>query len=104
MGGRRVVIVVEPRLLSETLARAVQQHDVDVTIGLDPPVADEERFDIAVVSGEVPAGLHADVVVRVPDDSDEDGGSITTAHGTEPAALGTLAGFLKALDRFLGCF
>lgn len=102
-GGRRVVIVVEPRLLSETLARAVQRPDVDVTIGLEPPTADKEPFDIAVVMGDEPEGLHADVIVRVPGAETDCEGSITTAEGTEPAALGTLAGFLQALDRFLGC-
>jgi hypothetical protein len=102
LGGRRVVIVVEPRLLSETLARALQRPDVEVSIGLEPPVAGEERFDVAVVMGDVPPGVNADVVVRVPEGDGEEG-SITTPQGTEPAALGTLPGFLKALERFLSC-
>ena len=73
LGGRRVVIVVEPRLLSETLARALERSDADVTIGLDPPIEDDERFDIAIVTGDVPPDLHADVVVRVPDGEADEG-------------------------------
>lgn len=98
---RRIAILVEPRLLAETLLLALRRRDVEVVIELDVPPGDQRVFDVAVVTDGVPPGTAADVVIRLPRANAGDAGSVTTAEGTEPAALGDLAALLETLDRYL---
>jgi hypothetical protein len=100
LGQRRVLIAVEPRLLADTLAKAVQTPDVDVVIDLTPP-ANEDRFDVAVVMTGLPPGAEADVVVCVAAPRLDDS-SVTQTTGTQPAAVGDLTTLLETLHRFLG--
>lgn len=98
--GRRVVIIVEPRLLADTLSRAVARGPVDVVIAIEG-AAVEGPFDLAVVRGEVPAWLTAHTVIRLPETERGVAGSITTPRGTQPAIFGDLTALLQALDRQL---
>ena len=100
---RRVVIAVEPRLLADTLVRALERPDVHIVVTLDP-APDEaavQPFDVAVVTDDLPAGVRADVVLRLSGTADMTDGSVTTVDGTQPAALGDLTGLLQTLNRFL---
>lgn len=101
MGTRRVVIVVEPRLLADTLARALHGSDIEVTLSLATSPGESETFDVAVVKGAVGQEITADVIVRLPDPEAAEVGSITTADGTEPAVLNDLASLLETLNRFI---
>ena len=96
---RRVAISVQPRLLADTLRRALERPDVDVVVvGHEDPLA----VDIAIITGDLPDRVTADVVVRIPDAAQAGKGSITTPSGRESAVLNDLAAVLEALDRFLG--
>lgn len=97
--GARVAIVVEPRLLAETLHRALRRPELDVVIYLDH-VGPDDAFDAAVVLGSAPEGMRADVVVTLPDGLGE--GSITTADGTQTVLLGDLAAVVETLHTLLG--
>ena len=100
---RRVVIAVEPRLLADTLVRALERPDVHIVVTLDsaPDEAAVQPFDVAVVTDDLPAGVSADVVLRLSGTADMTDGSVTTVDGTQPAALGDLTGLLQTLNRFL---
>ena len=102
-GVRRVVIAVEPRLLADTIGRTIQRSDLHVVINLDSASAPahQEPFDVAVIMDELPAGVTADVVVRLGPTAEMAEGSVTTPEGTEPAAVRDLAGLLETLNRFL---
>ena len=93
------MIAVRPRLLSDTLVRALTRPDLDVV--LEPDAAAGGLYDVAVVMGDMPHGISADVVIRLPEDSESQSGSITTMSGTEPASVVDLAGLLETLNRFL---
>lgn len=97
------MIAVEPRLLADTLARALASSDLQLVIDLDstPTPPEPEMFDVAVITDKLPAGVRADVVVRLGRSPGMAEGSVTTAQGTEPAALRDLPGLLETLDRFL---
>jgi hypothetical protein len=99
------VIAVEPRLLADTLVRALERSDVEVVVNLDANTGPEESpgdtFDVAVIMDELPTGVRADVVVRLAGTADMAEGSVTTVEGTEAAALRDLTGLLETLNRFL---
>ena len=100
---RRVLVAVRPRLLAETLARALATADVDIV--LDAPTGDlDDHFDVAVVLGSLPADTTADVIVCLPTSPDAIEGSVTTASGTQPAPVGDLPGLLETLHRLLSSF
>ena len=102
MEARRVVIAVEPRLLADTLMRALERPDVHIVVTLDPPSEPAERpFDVAVVMDELPVGVSAEVVLRLAGTAGMTEGSVTTVEGTEAAALRDLTGLLETLNRFL---
>lgn len=96
----RVLIAIEPRLLSDVLIRVLDGPNVEIVV--DTPAGQQPRhFDLAVVSAGAGTDLNANVVVRLP--AIEGGeGSITTPSGTQPAVLGDLARLLEALNRFVG--
>jgi hypothetical protein len=98
---RRVIIAVQPRLLADTLARALGLDDVDVVIGLEPATPGEADFDLAVVMGDLPPGVHADIVIQLPSDEGSAAGSVTTSEGTQPALFADLAAVLETLNHYL---
>lgn len=99
VGTRRIMVAVNPRLLADTLVRALARPDVEVV--LDPEDDRAGTYDLAVVSSALPPAITAEVVVTLPDPAAGTQGSITTVEGTEPAVLGDLASLLEALNRFL---
>ena len=103
VGTRRVVIAVEPRLLADTLVRALERSDVHIVVTLDSPPAEPpaEPYDVAVVMDRLPQGISADVILRLAGTEGMTEGSVTTVDGTEAAALRDLTGLLETLNRFL---
>ena len=93
------MIAVHPRLLSDTWVRALTRPDLDVV--LEPDAGVTARYDVAVVMGELPDGVSADVVIRLPEGPKAQAASITTMGDTEPASILDLAGLLETLNRFL---
>lgn len=98
--GRRVLIAVQPRLLSDVLGRAVVDAGADLVVEVSAPGA-QVHADVAVVMGDLPAHVEAATVIRLPATEDSQTGSVTTACGTEPAALADLATLLQTLNHFL---
>lgn len=86
-------------MLADTLQRSFARPDLEVVIAVDsgPPIS----ADVAVVTGDLPAGVVAEIVVRIPDPTGLAEGSITTSSGREPAVLGDLTAVVEALDRLL---
>ena len=99
MVARRVIIAVRPRLLEDTLVRALARPDIEVVV--QPDVSTGSQYDVAVVMDDLPDGVTAQVVIRLPQDTAAEQGSITPPRGTEPASVVDLAGLLQALDDFL---
>lgn len=100
---KRLLIAVEPRLLADTLARALG-GDYDVLVAdlatwrTDPATA--QHFDAAILTDEpLPDGASADriLVLAAPSPSPEVG-VLRTVHGERPVAVGGLAALLDALD------
>ena len=99
LGRRRVVVAVEPRLLADALARALERTDVDVVIHLDSRDVHvgTAEFDLALVSGDtLPDGVGADVVVYLPDGVTGD--AVVQRQGDRRTAR---VGGLAALDRLI---
>ena len=100
---KRLLIAVEPRLLADTLARALGgDYDVLVadTATWHADLATEQHFDAAIVTGEpLPAGVSVDrvLVLAAPSPSPEVG-VLRTAAGERTVAIGGLAALVAALD------
>ena len=65
-----MVVAVEPRLLGDTLARALERSGIDVVIHLDSGAvtASASVFDLALTTGvSLPDGVDADVIVHLPE-------------------------------------
>ena len=68
MSGRRILLAVDPGVLEGALARMLSAGYGDEVVqggGGRRPIAG--AFDAAVVSEELPAGVHAAVVITLPD-------------------------------------
>lgn len=100
---KRLLIAVEPRLLADTLARALN-GDYEVLIA-DPATwhadsATAQHFDAAIVTDEpLPAGASADrvLVLAAPSPSPEVG-VLRTVAGDRTIAVGGLAALVAAID------
>jgi hypothetical protein len=100
---KRLLIAVEPRLLADTLARALG-GDYDVLVAdtatwhTDPATA--EHFDAAIVTDEpLPVETSVDrvLVLAAPSPSPEVG-VLRTVAGDRTVAVGGLAALMAALD------
>ena len=93
---RRVVIVVRPRLLAETIGRTIARDDVDIVFAGDDSLAVEA--DVAIVTDTLPAGVVADVVVRLPEAPSP---SQTPPSRRESSGVGDLAALVESVHRAL---
>lgn len=93
-----MAIAVAPRLLADTLARALRLPDIEVVVVLGQPLL-TGHFDAAIVMGSGAEHVGADVTVTLPTGGQI--GSITTVSGTEPAALDDLDAVVDTLQRLL---
>lgn len=79
----RVLLAVSPQLLANTLARALADDQLEVVVHDDAEHdAEQEAFEVGVVTGALPPGVDVAVVVSLPAD---DG-------GTGPVRIRTDAG------------
>ena len=100
---KRLLIAVEPRLLADTLARALG-GDYDVLVAdlatWHADLATEQHFDAAIVTDEpLPAGVSVDrtLVLAAPSPSPAVG-VLRTAAGERTVAVAGLAALVAALD------
>ncbi len=109
-GGRhRLAIAVVPRLLGETLSRALARDDLDIVV-IDEAGEISADVDIVLVSADVEArGIGAGTILRLPDPEAADSGdgstaglgSVTTVGGSRPADLRQLTGITRMIDRLM---
>lgn len=78
-----VALLVTPRLLRDTLARALRDSGIEVT-------DDGRDADVVVVSRSVPS-VPARVVVRLPAETDAGVGTVTSAGRSELVVLDSLS-------------
>lgn len=103
---KRVVVAVEPRLLADTLMRALGTVEgLEITLHLDDGSVQVRGTDcdIALVSGSSAPELRAPVVVRIPTHSSGAGsGTVETAGASRTfhfAGLGDLTDLIIGLAR-----
>ena len=100
---RRIAIAVEPRLLADALSVVLRRPDVEVVLLLEGHTPDAEpAYDLAIVMNDDPAPVAAAVTVRLPVESADGPGSVTTVGGTQAAVVGDLGALLSTLRPFLG--
>ena len=94
-----VALLVVPRLLRDTLARALAVLDVDL---VDRRAALEraEPVDVAIVSRSAAVDIPAWVVVRLPAETDGGVGSVTTRGVRRPVMLDDLAAVLDIVRTY----
>lgn len=100
---QRLLVAVEPRLLSDTLARALS-GDYEV-LAADPATwhdddASSGHFDVAIVTSEaLPPGVSVDRLLVLPAPSPSpDVGVLRTAAGSRQVSVGGLAAIAAALQ------
>lgn len=100
---KRLLIAVEPRLLADTLARALDT-DYEVLVAdpatWQPGSASVQRFDVAITTTEeLPEWASVDrlLVLPAPSPSPELG-VLRTVAGDRPVAVGGLDAIVAALD------
>ena len=81
----RLALVVAPRLLGDTLARALRDEGIEVVI-VDRAGSVDGPVDVAVVSGDITVSIDAPVIVTLPGDQDAGVGSIRR-HGNAAERL-----------------
>lgn len=62
-----IALCVEPRLFSDSLAGGLSKRGIDVTVVRGDPEGPPGSFDIAVTTGELPAGVSAGLVLHIQD-------------------------------------
>lgn len=101
-GGRRVLLSVSPRILSDALAEVLDAAGVTEVVVVEPGRAAGGDFDAAIVTeGADPAG--ASVVIRLPA---ETGTTVTVrtaaGDGEEVIDLRVAGGIIDLLDQRIG--
>ena len=98
---RRVVIAVSPRLLGDTLARALDRDELGIVVVTE---AGSETFrghaDVLIVSDAEPADLGADVVIHLPEGNDM--AVVDAPSGSEQVPIRDLAALLTTVQRYTG--
>lgn len=92
----RVAVALTPRLFGDAVSVILRRADREVCVFVDDSIgaseAEQEPFDLAVVSGEPPRRMRARVVIRLPDDPSTGGlASVETASASEPFAFAGLS-------------
>lgn len=97
---RRIIIAVKPRLLADTLLRALERTGVRIVISVDG-TSTQRHYDVAVVMESLPRGVSADAVITLPADGGPGEASVTTAEGTAAAGIADLPALVDTLDHYL---
>jgi hypothetical protein len=98
---RRVVIAVSPRLLGDTLSRALDRDELEIVVVTEKG---SESFrghaDVLIVSEPEPAGLAAEVVIHLPQGSEL--AVVDAPRGSERVPIHDLAALLATVQRYTG--
>jgi hypothetical protein len=98
---QRLLIAVEPRLFADALARALRtDYEIVIADVSTPPSSSAEpaHFDVAITSGDLPAGVSVERLLRLPAESSGTGlGTLRTGAVERPVAVGGLSAIVAAL-------
>lgn len=104
-GLARVVLAVSPTLLAETLARALADHgDLEVVIcldleaGADAAATRPTRYDVGVVTDELPEGIDVEVLIRLPGPATGGLGRVRTGGGERDVILTDVDAVRRLID------
>lgn len=98
----RVVVAVRPPMLAEVLSKVLGRPDLEVVVYPERKLRRTPHFDVAVVTGALPEGLAADIVIRLPEDTGPTGlGAVETSEGGEVVRLRGLPDLVELLDSVL---
>lgn len=98
----RVVVAVSPPMLADVLSKVLGRPDLDVVVHPERRGGRTRRFDLAVVTGDLPEGLAADIVIRLPEDTGPTGlGAVETPEGGGVVRLRGLPDLVDLLDSVL---
>ena len=102
---RRILLAVQPAVLEGALARmlSASDHDDVVPLGRAGLAGHEGSYDAAVVSDELPEGVHADVVITLPDTRGSGGtGTVTTGDAVHEVNIAGAQRVVEILDQYTG--
>lgn len=101
--GRRILLAVEPGVLEGALARVLSagSHDEVVQVGRTGATAPGGAYDAAVVSDQLPRGVHADVVITLPDTRGSGGtGTVTSGEAVHEVSIGGAERVVELLEQY----
>ena len=94
----RLALKVTPRLLGDTLARALRAEGVEVVV-VSEGDADPANFDVAVVTDGTPCDIDAPLVIWLPSERGQGVGSVQhRGHPKVRTPLTDVGSILAALD------
>jgi hypothetical protein len=97
----RVVIAVSPRLLGDTLSRALDRDELEIMVVTEGvPESFRGHADVLIVSDAAPADLSADVVIHLPEGNDV--AVVTAPSGSEQVPIDDLSALIAAVQRYTG--
>ena len=92
-------IATEPVILGDLLARLLERAGVDDVVDLLSGAPDDLDFDAVVTTIKLPDGVHAGVVLELPNTSGNTGPARLRVDGQESVVdVDGLAALLKLLD------
>lgn len=93
----RLALVVNPRLLGETLARALRAEGLEVVLAADDQTLDD-GIDIAIVSDPPSDWVDVPVIIRLPAPCDGGVGTVTRrGHASQAVPLHDVRSVLATL-------
>ena len=100
---RRILLAVEPAVLEGALATMLSASEDDdvVQLGRAGRAGHEGDYDAAVVSDELPEGIHARVVITLPDTRGSGGtGTVTTDEVVHEVDIAGAQRVVELLDQY----
>lgn len=101
--GRRILLAIEPAVLEGALATMLSAgSDDDVTQLGRNGMTPDGGYDAAVVSDVLPEGVHAGVVIVLPDTRGSGGrGTVTRGEVVYEVSIGGAQGVVELLDEYV---
>ncbi len=96
--GRRILLAVEPAVMEGALAAMLAAGSDDNVVKRGR----NGRYDAAVVSDELRPGVHADVVITLPDTRGSGGtGTVTRGGVVHEVSIGGAARVVELLEEYV---
>ncbi len=101
--GHTILLAVRPRVLQDALARMLCLSGFDEVVEFHPEGQWLGHYDAAVVTTQVPEGVHAAVVITLPDQFGSAGLATiqTGSRSSEEVAVASCSDIVALLDRLI---